>query len=169
MTAAAATVQGDRRPHHGAGVAAGIVIPVVAEVWFLGKYAAEAASWHWYIHFFAGATVVLVVMTWWSWRHRRAVPLPLEWVLLAHFFAAAPDLVIPENIPHKPWQEVFVGHLASHYLPGRGLSWLVVFAAALAGYLLTLARRTTSSPPGASGWEPSRQGSAEALTGQPGP
>ena len=165
---AAASVPGDRRVQHGAGVAAGIVVPVAAEVWFLGKYAAEAASWHWYIHFFAGASVALVVMTWWSWRHRRAVPFPLGWVLLAHFFAAAPDLVIPENIPHKPWQEVFVGHLASHYLPGRGLSWLVLFAAALAGYLVTLARRTTPPPPGKTGWETSRYGSAGALTGQRG-
>lgn len=167
MTAAVA-VRGDRRLRHGAGVAAGIVLPIVAEVWFLGKYAAEAASWHWYIHFFAGATVALVAMTWWSWRRRRTVPFPLAWVLLAHFFAAAPDLVIPENIPHQPWQEVFVGHLASHYMPGRELSWLVVFAAALAGYLLTLARRTTPPPVGAPGAEPSRAGAAGAFIGQHG-
>ena len=159
----AATTWGERRLRHRAGVAAGVVLPVAAEVWFLGRYAAEAASWHWYIHFFAGATLALVVMTWWSWRHRRAVPFPLGWVLLAHFFAAAPDLVIPESIPHKPWQEVFVGHLASHYLPGRGLSWLVLFAAALAGYLVTLARRTT--PSGDPAWEASRPGHAKGLTG----
>lgn len=126
--------------------AAGIAVPVAVEVWFLGKYAAEAASWHWYVHFFAGATLALVLMTWCSWRRRRAVPFPLVWVLLAHFYAAAPDLVISENVPHKPWQEVFVGHLASHYLPGRGVSWLVVFAVALGGYLFTLDRRTATPP-----------------------
>ena len=136
----------DRSVGHVVAVAVGIAVPIAVEVWFLGKYAAEAASWHWYVHFFAGATLALALMTWWSWRHRRAVPFPLVWLVLAHFYAAAPDLVIPENIPHKPWQEVFVGHLASHYLPGRGLSWLVIFAVALAGYLLALDRRTASPP-----------------------
>jgi len=138
-------VRSDPAEGHVTTAAAGIVVPVAVEVRFLGKYAAEAASWHWYVHFFAGATFALVLMAWWSWRHRRAVSFPLVWVLLAHFYAAAPDLVIPENNPHKPWQEVFLGHLASHYLPGRGLSWLVVFAVALGGYLLILDRRT--APP----------------------
>ncbi len=153
----------DRTPGHLAAVAAGIAVPVAVEVWFLGKYAAEAASWHWYVHFFAGATLALVLMAWWSWRHRRAVPFPLVWVLLAHFYAAAPDLVIPENIPHKPWQEVFVGHLASHYLPGRGLSWLVVFAVALGGYLRTVDRR--AAPPPRPDQQPGRRNGSEALTG----
>lgn len=134
------------RPARSAGraiaVVAGVAVPVAIESWFLGKYAAEAASWHWYVHFFAGGTLALILMAWWSWRHRRLVRFPLVWVMLAHFYAAAPDLVIPENVPHKPWQDVFVGHLASHYLPGRGLSWLAIFAVALAGYLVVLDRRT---------------------------
>lgn len=142
-------------------VAAGVVLPVAVEVWFLGKYAAEAASWHWYIHFFAGATLALMLMACWSWRHRRPVPFPLAWVLLAHFYAAAPDLVIPENVPHKPWQNVFAGHLASHYLPGRGLSWLVVFAVALGAYLLALDRRTSPRA------ESSRSRSARHETSSP--
>ena len=139
-------VRRDPAVAHVATAAAGIVVPIAVEVWFLGKYAAAAASWHWYVHFFAGATCALILMAWWSWRHRRAVSFPLVWILLAHVYAAAPDLVIPENIPHKPWQEVFLGHLASHYLPGRGLSWLVVFAIALGGYLLILDRRTAPQP-----------------------
>ncbi len=124
-------------------------VPIAVELWFLGKYASEAASWHWFVHFFAGATLALIVMSWWSWRKRRPVPAPLVWVLLAHLFAAAPDLVIPESVPHQPWQNVFVGHLATHYLPGRGLSWLVIFAVALAGYLLVISdRRMASSSAG---------------------
>jgi len=47
---------------HVATAAVGIVVPVAVEVWFLGKYAAEAASWHWYVHFFAGATLALILM-----------------------------------------------------------------------------------------------------------
>ena len=153
----------DRSVGHLAAVGVGIAAPIVLEVWFLGKYAAQAASWHWYVHFVAGATLALVLMTRWSWHHRRAVPFPLVWLVLAHFYAAAPDLVIPENVPHKPWQEVFVGHLASHYLPGRGLSWLVVFAVALAGYLLALNRRM--APPLVPDGRMGRGPASRALTG----
>jgi len=112
----------------------------------LARYAAEDASWHWYIHFLTGASLALVLMTQWSWRHRGPVRLPLAWIVLAHFYSAAPDLVIPENIPHQKWQNAFAGHVASHYLPGRGLMCLVVFAVALGGYLAALERRTVLRP-----------------------
>lgn len=127
-------------PRQATATIVGILLPLAVEVWFLGRYSSKAATWHWYVHLFAGATLALTLMTRWSWRRRRPVPFPLIWVLLAHFYSAAPDLVIPENIPHKPWQDVLVAHLASHYLPGRGIGWLALFAAALAGYLASVDR-----------------------------
>ena len=112
--------------------------PLLVEALFLQRYAAEAASWHWYIHLSAGATLALPLMVIWTRRHRRPVPYPLVWVLAAHLFAAIPDLLIPENVPHQSWQNVFAGHVASHYLPGGSATWLVTASLALAGYLLTL-------------------------------
>lgn len=125
---------------HRPAVVLAVVMPLLVEALFLQRYAAEAASWHWYIHLTAGATLALPLMVLWSRRHHRAVPYPLVWVLLAHLFAAIPDLLIPENIPHQTWQNVFAGHVASHYLPGGGATWLVVVSLALAGYLVTLDR-----------------------------
>jgi hypothetical protein len=117
-----------------------IAVPLLIEALFLQRYAAEAASWHWYVHLFAGATLALVLMTAWSRRHGRAVRFPLVWVVLAHLYAAIPDLLIPENVPHQRWQNVFAGHVAAHYLPGGGATWLTIAALALAGYLLALDR-----------------------------
>jgi len=126
--------------------AVAVVSPLAVELWLLARYAAEDASWHWYIHLFAGASLALVLRTQWSWYHRRPVRLPLAWIVLAHFYSAAPDLVTPENIPHQKWQNVFAGQATSHYLPWRGLMWLVVFAVALGDYLAALERRTVLQP-----------------------
>ncbi len=128
---------------------AAIAVPLLVEAAFLQRYAQEAASWHWYIHLFAGATLALVLMTGWARRHGRPVRFPLLWILLAHLYAAVPDLLIPENVPHQSWQNVFAGHVASHYLPGRGATWLVVASLALGVYLLTLDKLRRSSPRGA--------------------
>jgi len=127
-------------PRHRLAATLAVAVPLLLEALFLQRYAAEAASWHWYIHLAAGATLALPLMVLWSRRHHRPVPYPLVWVLLAHLFAAIPDLLIPENVPHQSWQDVFAGHVASHYLPGGGATWLVVVALALVGYLRTLDR-----------------------------
>lgn len=136
----------DRSPHAGMSVGraarltCGIVVPVAVEAAFFWQYSTHAATWHWYIHFFAGGTMALVLMGFWTWRNQRPAPFPLVWLLLAHAYAAIPDLLIPEHIPHQHWMDVFVGHVASHYLPGGDVTWLAIFALALAAYLATIQR-----------------------------
>lgn len=117
-----------------------IALPLAIEGLFLQRYAAESASWHWYVHLCVGATLALALMTWWTLRHRQPVRLPLLWILSAHLYAAVPDLLIPENIPHRHWQDIFAGHVASHFLPGGGATWLAIASLALGGYLFTLDR-----------------------------
>ncbi|MDQ6748235.1 MAG: hypothetical protein M3010_09060 [Candidatus Dormibacteraeota bacterium] len=123
----------------------GVALPLLAEGAFLQRYAAQGAAWHWYIHLFTGATLALLLMAFWTRRHHRPVPYPLVWVVLAHIYAAVPDILIPESIPHQHWQDVFVAHVASHYAPGRGATLLVVASLALGGYLLTLDRTRDQS------------------------
>jgi len=43
--------------------------------------------------------------------------------------------------------EVFLGHLASHFVPGRNLTWYVVFLASLAAYLAVLDRLRKDTAP----------------------
>lgn len=73
-------------------------------------------------------------------RWRRPVPYPLVWPLLAHLVAMFPDLLFAGGDAHARWMDVFLGHITSHFVPGRNLTWYVVFLTALAYYLVELKR-----------------------------
>lgn len=111
---------------------------VVVEVLLYLSYRGHDARFHWLTHFLVGASFALVVMAVRSWRTRRPVRFPLVWLLLAHLYAMTPDFLFSLGVPHYRWMEVFLGHISSHFILGRNFGWLAVFAAALAGYLLTI-------------------------------
>ncbi len=91
--------------------------------------------------FFVGASAALVVMAVLVTIRRRPVPWPWAWVVLAHIYAMFPDLLIIPHIPHEHWMNVFLGHVAVHYVPGEDWTWYGVFLVALAAYLIALDRR----------------------------
>ncbi len=113
---------------------------VLAEVGLYLSYRGHDARFHWFTHFFVGATAALVVMTIWAWRRQRPVPCPLVWPLLAHLFAMSPDLLFAAGVAHQRWMEVFLFHISTHFVWGRNLTWYALFLAALAGYLTALDR-----------------------------
>lgn len=115
-------------------------VAVVVEVLLYLSYRGHDARFHWLTHFLVGASVALVLMTLRAWRTRRPVRFPLVWMLLTHLYAMIPDFLFSAGVPHYAWMEVFLGHISSHFVPGRNIAWLAAFAAALAGYLLTLDR-----------------------------
>jgi len=121
-----------RRPRHTLTVLA-IALPLLAEGLFLQRYAADAVSWHWSVHLCVGATLALTLMTWWAHRPRRPVRFPLLWILLAHLDAVVPDLLMPENVPHQSWQDIFARHVTSH--PAGGASWLAIASLALGAWV----------------------------------
>jgi len=51
-----------------------------------------------------------------------------------------PDLLFAGGVAHQRWMDVFLGHNASHFVPGRNLTWFVVFLLAFGAHLLVLAR-----------------------------
>lgn len=120
------------------------VIALLAEVGLYASYRGHDASFHWFTHFFVGASVALVAMAVVAARTRRLVPLPLVWIFLAHVVAMFPDFLFTAGIAHERWMDMFLGHISTHFVPGRNLTWFVVFLAALAAYLAVLARL----PPG---------------------
>ena len=73
-------------------------------------------------------------------RNRRPVPLPLVWPFLAHVAAMFPDFLFTAGVAHEPWMDLFLGHLSTHFVPGRNLTWFVVFLVALGAYLAVVAR-----------------------------
>ncbi len=114
-----------------------LLFVVVVEILLYRRYQQGDGTFHYFTHFFAGASFALVLMTLAARRWRRPVWLPLLAVLAGHLFAMAPDILYLDSIAHTRWMDVFVAHNTSHFLPGRNISWYVVFLAAMTLYLVT--------------------------------
>lgn len=121
-------------------------LAVIGELLLYHFYFAHEARFHWFTHFFVGAGVALLVMSAVTWNTRRPVPLPLVWPLLGHVLAMFPDFLFEAGIAHRRWMDVFLGHLSTHFVPGRNWTWYGVFLACLATYLLVLDRRGSAEP-----------------------
>ena len=116
------------------------VTAVLAEVGLYASYRGHDARFHWFTHFFVGASVALIVMAVVAARNRRPPPLPLVWILLAHVVAMLPDFLFTAGVAHARWMDVFLGHISTHFVPGRNLTWFVVFLVVLGAYLAVLVR-----------------------------
>ncbi|MBW3548956.1 MAG: alpha/beta hydrolase [Actinobacteria bacterium] len=114
------------------------VAATLVEVALFVSYRGHDARFHWFTHFFVGASVALVVMALVARRQRRPVAYPLVWPVLGHVVAMFPDLLFAGGEAHAPWMDVFLGHISTHFVPGRNLTWFVVFLAALGLYLTQL-------------------------------
>lgn len=120
----------------------------LVEVALFVSYRGHDARFHWFTHFFVGASVVFAVGAVYTWRTRRPVHVPLLWVLLAHALAMFPDFLFQAGVAHYRWMDLFLGHISSHFVPGGNLTWLVVAATALAAYLISLDRIPARRRPG---------------------
>ena len=118
----------------------GAVVPIVIEIELLRTYLAHDGVYHWFTHYFVGASVALAAMAVVTLRRRRAVAYPLVWILIGHLYAGLPDLFFMDSVPHQRWQDIFFAHVSSHFVPGRNLTWAVIFSLALGGYLFAVDR-----------------------------
>jgi hypothetical protein len=116
------------------------LLAVCAEVALYVNYQAHEARYHWFTHFFIGAGVALVAMTVWIVEEKRPVPYPVVWLIAGHLIAMLPDFLFAFGIPHRPWMDVFFGHLSAVFVPGHNLIWYGAFLVTLAGYLAADAR-----------------------------
>ena len=107
----------------------------VVEVALFLSYRGHDARFHWFTHFFVGASVALLAMAAVNAGRGRAVAYPLVWPLLGHVFAMTPDLLFVAGLAHRRWMDLFLGHVSAHFVPGSNLSWYVVFLVSLAVYL----------------------------------
>lgn len=46
-----------------------------------------------------------------------------------------PDALYVRDVAHQRWMDVFVAHNVSHFIPGRNVTWYLLFLAALSLYL----------------------------------
>jgi hypothetical protein len=124
----------------GLRVCAWCVAAVAVEIGLYASYRGHDARFHWFTHFFVGASAALLAMAVVAAVRRRPVPLPLVWVLVGHLVAMAPDLAFVAGEAHRWWMDVFLGHISSHFVPGRNWTWYSVFLGSLAAYLVVLDR-----------------------------
>ena len=145
------------RPLRPRSLAVQLVVLVVAEVALYASYDVHDARFHWATHFLvalAFASLVLLVRLLVTGAPGPRLLLPT--VLGFHLFAMAPDLLFRAGVPHYRWMDVFLGHVAVHYLPGGDGSWLAIaltslglFVGALTAWLLARhAEAAAGMPPG---------------------
>lgn len=116
------------------------LVAVAVEVALYVTYQAHEGRYHWFTHFFIGAGVALIAMTVWIVEEKRPVPFPVIWLVAGHLIAMLPDFLFARGIPHRPWMDVFLGHLSAVLLPGHNLIWYAAFLVTLAGYVAADAR-----------------------------
>lgn len=110
----------------------------VVELALFLSYQHRDGRFHWFLHFFVGASAALMVMTFAGFIRRRPVSRPLTAILAGHLIAMLPDILFGLGIvPHEEWMEIFLLHIAVHFMPGRNWTWYAVFLACLAAYLFT--------------------------------
>ncbi|MBC7373683.1 MAG: alpha/beta fold hydrolase [Frankiales bacterium] len=116
-----------------------LVVLVLAECALFASYDVHDARFHWATHFLValGFTSLLLLA-------RLLVtgapgPRPLLMLLLGlHLYAMAPDLLFFAGVVHAQWMNVFLGHVASHYLPGGDGTWLVLALLCTGAYVAAL-------------------------------
>ncbi len=116
------------------------VVAVVVEIGLFASYRGHDARFHWFTHLFVGSSAALLVMTAVAVRTRRPVPIPLIWALVGHLFAMVPDFAFAAGVAHQPWMDIFAGHISSHFVRGRNLTWYAVFLICLGAYLAAVDR-----------------------------
>ena len=112
---------------------------VVIETVLFRFYNDAESPFHWATHFLVAVAFTALVLL--AWLLLTGAPGPrflLLPVIGFHVFAAAPDLLFLVGIPHFGWDDIFLGHVASHYLPGGLTSWLIVALLCWAAYLAVL-------------------------------
>lgn len=157
MSVAAAGWARAYRSLHPVSLALQLLALVLAEVALFASYGAHDARFHWATHFLVGLAFTALVLL--GTLLLTGAPGP-RFLLLAvlgfHLYAMAPDLLFRGGVPHYRWMDVFLGHIAAHYLPGGDGTWLAIaltmtglYVAGLTAWLR--ARRTEAllgMPPG---------------------
>ena len=109
---------------------------IAAEAFLYLSYRQNDGRFHWFLHFFVGASAALIVMALMTWRSGRIDRYPLLWIFVGHVVAMFPDILWNFLVrTHEPWMDMFLGHIIAHFIPGRNWAWYAIFLASLAGYL----------------------------------
>jgi pimeloyl-ACP methyl ester carboxylesterase len=105
-----------------------------AEIALFQVYGRYDSRFHWAAHFLVA---VIATAAWLSARLLvTSAPARGQIIVVLgfHLYAMAPDLLFRVGVPHALWMNVFLGHIAVHYLPGGDRAWLALALLSAAGY-----------------------------------
>lgn len=122
------------------------VLFTAMEAFLYVSYQLNNGSFHWFLHFFVGASIVLIVMGLITALSDRIVRHPLLWIFVGHVIAMFPDILWNFSLAtHQPWMDVFLGHIVAHFIPGRNWTWYGIFLMSLAFYLYQRAMKEAAT------------------------
>ncbi len=110
-------------------------VVVAAEAYLYWRYAALDALFHYWVHFLAGATIGLFLLTLWGLVRRR--PPRQAWAagFLGHLSSATPDvLFLAAGVLHVAWMDVFALHITVHFIPAPLAVLFIVLAVTLGSW-----------------------------------
>lgn len=145
------------RPLHPVSLTVQLVVLVLAEVALFRSYFGHDASYHWATHMLVAlAFTSLLLLARLLITGAPGPRLLLLTFLGFHLFAMLPDILFRAGVPHYRWMDIFLGHVASHYIPGGDGTWLAIALIFLGLYVAGLtawlrARRAEAAggmPPG---------------------
>lgn len=128
------------RPLRPASLLAQLAVLAAAEVVLFASYAGHDSRFHWAAHFLVGLIAAAAWLSAYLLIAGRPSPGQILAVLWFHLVAMAPDLLYLAGVAHYHWMDVFLGHVAVHYIPGGDTTWLVLAVGALAAYAWLLFR-----------------------------
>ncbi|MGE3977335.1 MAG: hypothetical protein AB7F94_07065 [Nitrospira sp.] len=112
------------------------LLALAAEAYLYVSYQQNDGRFHWFLHFFVGASASFIVMGLMMWWSERIIRHPLLWIFVGHVIAMFPDILWNFLVAtHQPWMDVFLVHIAAHFIPGRNWTWYAIFLASLTFYL----------------------------------
>ena len=98
---------------------------IAAEASLYLSYRQNDGRFHWFLHFFVGASAALIVMALMTWRSGRIDRYPLLWIFVGHVVAMFPDILWNFLVrTHEPWMDGYVlgaYHRSLHSRPELGL------------------------------------------------
>ena len=119
---------------------------IAAEVILYLSYRQNDGAFHWFLHFFVGASTALIIMALVMLLAGCIVQHPLLLIFVGHIIAMFPDVLWNFLVvTHRPWMNVFLGHIAAHFIPGRNWTWCAIFLASLAFYLYGLSTKQAAA------------------------
>ncbi|MBA2529867.1 MAG: hypothetical protein H0V19_07905 [Euzebyales bacterium] len=120
------------------------ILVVAAEGYFYWRYSTLDALFHYWLHFLAGATIALFLLTLCGVVRRR--PPRGAWGVLGHLYSATPDvLFLAAGALHVAWMDVFALHITIHFIPAPLAVLFIVFTVTLGSWAAaSLGRRSVA-------------------------